>query len=259
MQVFSYWSGAVSWIERLSAASAVATGHRLTIFSYEPEKLRSEGLGVDIEDAREVLPGGPHETLPSSFANHFRLEGLARNLGTWADLDLIFLKAMPADDYLFGWQTPGRLCNAVLRFPSQSAVLNAYLELCRSGPRGGYVMPWFPWHVRVRRHIRSQINSLIGGRKLAPKYGPVALTYFVEQHGLNHLAKDQKVFYPIPSDKKMVGSILDDGAVESLLGPETVCVHLWRSLYRDIHGAEAPRSGWIAERLKDYDLAIAAR
>lgn len=239
-------------------ASAIATGHNLTIFSYEPGKLRTEGLGVAIEDAREILPANANGTEASHFSDHFRVEGLARNLGIWADLDLVFLKTMPADGYLFGWQTPGRICGAVLRLPSDSAVLNSYLKLCRKGPLVDYVMPWFPWHLKVRRHMRAGYKALVGGRAPAPKYGPVALTHFVEQHGLKHLTKDQKVFYPIPSDKKLVASILNDGVIESLLSPETVCVHLWRSLYRDIHGPDAPKSGWISQRLKDYDLTIGA-
>jgi hypothetical protein len=254
MRIFSYWSGPVSWIERLSAASAVATGHDLTVFSYEPEKLRAEGLNAVIEDAREILPGGPDGIHPSHFSDHFRVEGLARGLGAWADLDLIFIKSLPADDYLFGWQSPGRICGAVLRLPKDSAVLNSYLELCRRGPLVDYVMPWFPWHLKLRRHIRSSINTLTGGRKLAPKYGPVALTHFIEQHDLVHLTKSQKVFYPIASDKSVLATVLRDGAVEHLVGPETVCVHLWRSMYQDLHGPDAPRTGWISKQLSRYSL-----
>ena len=35
MNVFSYWSGPVTWMERLSVVSARATGHDLTVFTYD--------------------------------------------------------------------------------------------------------------------------------------------------------------------------------------------------------------------------------
>jgi hypothetical protein len=40
--VFSYWSGKLSWMERLSVASAIETGHDVTVLSYEPKVLAHE-------------------------------------------------------------------------------------------------------------------------------------------------------------------------------------------------------------------------
>jgi hypothetical protein len=32
-------------------------------------------------------------------------------------------------------------------------------------------------------------------------------------------------------------------------------VHLWRSAFISKHGVEAPRTGWIAKQLRNFDLS----
>lgn len=61
--VVSFWRGPVTWIERLSVASMLEVGHRVEVFSYEPESLSSSGLGCEVHDAREIIPI-PDDILP---------------------------------------------------------------------------------------------------------------------------------------------------------------------------------------------------
>jgi hypothetical protein len=91
----SLWvGGALGAIERLSVVSALSVGHPFTIYSYAPEKLGAVPSGAEIRDAREVAP---YESLASLLqgavaSDFFRYALLAKGLGLWVDLDLVFLK-----------------------------------------------------------------------------------------------------------------------------------------------------------------------
>jgi hypothetical protein len=132
-------------MQRLSVASAIATGHEVTVFSYEPKQLRSQLPEASIEDAHEVMDGAAlgdmTAKLPDHFSDHFRVEGLAKGLGTWADLDIVFLRAVGEEDYLLGGDM-GDVCNAVLNLPPDSPILADYLSMCRHRPIR-YSMPWW--------------------------------------------------------------------------------------------------------------------
>lgn len=39
MKIFSYWEGGVSWLERLSLQTMLASGHQVTIYSYDPHPI----------------------------------------------------------------------------------------------------------------------------------------------------------------------------------------------------------------------------
>ena len=86
-------------MERASVLSAVAVGHPVTIFTYQPDELKRAGLPVNIEHAGDIVAPG---TLPqlvesraNSFANIFRLEAIRAGRGAWFDLDIIFVKPLP--------------------------------------------------------------------------------------------------------------------------------------------------------------------
>jgi hypothetical protein len=166
-------------MERLSVASAIATGHDVTVFSYEPQALAQQGLGCRIADAREILEDRHldhlRSTMPAHFSDLLRVEGIAKGLGTWIDLDIIMLRPMPEEEYLFGWETNKQICNAVLRLP-KGRMLDDYTAFCRERPITRNI-PWAAWHSRVGRSIKINVNPLVGKHQPQPKYGPAALTH----------------------------------------------------------------------------------
>ena len=187
---------------------------------------------------------------PNHFSDHFRLEGLAKGYGVWTDLDVVFLKTLPAEDYLFGWQNENRLGNSILGMPYDSELLNLYIEFCRKRPMVRYAMPWFPWHLRLRRSLKGAVSPMLRIPPPEPKYGPVALTHFVRKCGLSEIAKPANVFYPIPIQMRAISGVLAEDAIEQMISPETITVHLWRSTYLNIFGPDVPSTGWIAKQIQ---------
>ncbi len=154
-KAFSYWSGPDTWMERLSCASAAAAGHDVTVFSYAPAEVRAAGLGVRIEDARDVFEACDltlvQNRVPDHFSDWFRVEALRQGLGTWFDLDVIVLRHLGTEPYLMAWERPDSICGAVLRLPGDSAILADYVKFCRKRPLT-YAPHWYPAHTRLRMH-----------------------------------------------------------------------------------------------------------
>jgi len=258
-KVFSYWSGPVTWMERLSCASAVATGHDVTIFSYAPAALRGQGLAAQIEDAREVLDAPElsciNERVPDHFSDWFRVEGLARGRGTWFDLDMLLLKPLGAEDYLMAWEQAGSICGAVLRLPPGSPVLDDYLAFCRKRPIT-FAPPWYPLHTRMHMQWKCVEKWLTGKPPPRLHYGPAALTHFVMARGMIVKVMPQDVYYPFSPRRLAEMRILVDGdAVTGYLAPATRAVHLWRSLYKRENGMGLPpRDSWLGRRVAEYGV-----
>jgi hypothetical protein len=250
-KLFSYWTGPVSWMERLSCASAIATGHSLAVYSPNPAFLEHENLGVEVRDIGEVFHDPALEHLrrdcPAHYADHVRLVGMAKGLGTWVDLDLVFLKPLPDDDYLFGWEEPNSICNAVLRLPQGSPALAEYMEFCARRPIP-FNVPWVPLRKRIKRQVKRVTRTLQGRPLPTPLLGPATLTHFLRKHGLADLAKPIPTFYPLPVGKDHIRRLATDpDYMRSLIAPETVAVHLWRNVFSRVHGKLLPPCQWLAD------------
>lgn len=249
--LFSYWIGPVSWIERLTVQSAQRTGHTLTIYSHDDIRPLADALGCEVKDAR-TLPFADRlndlrHLAPQHYSDHFRIEGIATGLGTWSDLDVVFLKHLPDDPYLFGWQGPDRIGNSILRLPRESAVLRDYLDFCRKRPMVRYALPWFSLRRKLTRTLKGLLATLYGAPRPELKYGPVALTHFLKRHRHLHLAKPTHVFYPIPTDARSVRAFAH-GDLRDTITRDTVAVHLWRSTLSGCLQGQEPK-GWLAEHI----------
>lgn len=229
-------------MERLSVASALATGHELTVFSDDPKKLRCEALGVPIEDAREVLDdaalGGLKAKKPDHFSDLFRAEGLAKQLGPWVDLDLLFVRQLPHDDFLLAWQEQGIVCNAVLMMPPQSAILAEYLSILRKRPIS-VVPSWLPFWKRLALHAKHTEQRLRGRRGLSFPYGPPALTHLVAKHGIEQQVRAEESFYPVHWSK--IAGLYSDDIYRPASG--THAIHLWRNYCVRWLGSPKPAIG----------------
>lgn len=259
MHVFAYWSGPVTWMERLSVATATANGHQVSVFSYKPDELRSAGLGVPVEDARAVLDSpeldGINERVPDHFSDWFRVEGLAKGLGTWADLDMVYLSPLGTESSLMAWETETSVCGAVLKLEPSSPVLRDYLAFCRKRPVT-YAPPWYPLHTRLNMQWK-RVEKWIA-RKPPPRllYGPAALTNFVRSNGraVDVLPKD--TFYPFaPVTGESIRIFLDGTAVTEHFTPRTRAVHLWHNLFKRVNGLDPPPAGsWLGQQCRALDV-----
>jgi hypothetical protein len=274
--IFSYWSGHVAWLEKLSIASAIETGHKVTVFTYSDTVNLARDLGCNVADARAVSDDSSldelRRTRPNHFSDHFRLEGIAAGLGTWFDLDIIFLKLLPDIPYILGWQNDDRIGNSILRFPPNDPCLREYLEFCRKRPMAQYVMPWYPWTRKLTRTIKSTIAPLFRVPPPSPKYGPDALTHFVKTNRLTGWASAPSVYYPLPIDDKAIACADHRGFIDQCITRETVCVHAWRSTYFGMNrGIEPTTAGlpansrnigsapgiWLEDHRSPSDIALA--
>lgn len=254
MKVFSYWSGPLSWMERLSIASAKATGHEMTIYSYQPQVLRSEQLGVDVIDAREVFFDRALDRMdakfPDHFSDHFRAEGLAKSLGVWVDLDIAFVRRLPSADYLLCWQEANCVCGAILALPPDSAFLHDYLKICRRRPVS-VAPPWLPLHDQLRLRFKHFRRQLVGRPGVALPYGPPALTHLANKHQLWDKILPSGAFFPIHWSQVMALFREDDYRPAT----DTYAVHLWRNVCGKLHGNPLPEpSSWLWQLCKTYDV-----
>jgi hypothetical protein len=231
----SLWIGAeLGQIERLTVVSSLSVGHAFTIYSYAPEKLGAVPQGAEVRDAREVAP---YESLTlllergegALASDFFRYALLAKGLGIWVDLDLVFLKPIDfEDEYVFGWENKKSINGAVLRLPKDSDMLH---ELCgipqlnwRPPFYGPRKMAWFYWRRLTKGDMRPQ-DYRWGA------FGPSILTHLAKKYGIAHRAKPCSVFYPVRHfDVELL--LGPPELVESLLTAETRTVHLWQSVLR---------------------------
>jgi hypothetical protein len=253
----SLWiGGELGPIERLSVVSALSVGHPFTIYSYSPEKLGGAPSGAEVRDAREVAP---YETLADHIevgrgalaSVFFRYALLAKGLGLWVDLDLVFLRPIDfEDDYVFGWENKKSINGAVLRLPRDSDMLR---ELC-SIPQLNWRPPFYGprkaalyyWERLRKRDIRPEDYRW-------GTFGPSILTYLATKYGVADKAKARSVFYPAMHFQAEL-FLGPPEAVESLLTAETRTVHLWQSVLRR-KTRVAPPGSYLESALRRHGIS----
>ena len=83
-------SGELSRLVRLSLASYLARGFKVTLWSYAPEDHSSSGATV--RDASDILPMDPDEEGSLAYLSSlFRYRLLATEGGVWSDMDVVAL------------------------------------------------------------------------------------------------------------------------------------------------------------------------
>lgn len=241
------WDGGpLTYIERLCLTSMLDTGHKVALYTYSG--VPNVPTGVDVRDAREVM-------LPSMMIRDAKFNSLAlgsdlfrylllqKGLGTcWTDCDMLFLKPLPVADYIFGWERPDSINNAVLKLPSESPILAQTLALASASP---LILPW--WNRKKQR--RHRLKALLGlDRTLAQSpwgtIGPRAVTHFAHVQCIQMLASPFPVFYPNPATLAL--DVFDPAAsIESRLTEQTIAVHLWNTEIRSARGAPLPHACFI--------------
>jgi hypothetical protein len=252
--------GRLGWLERACLASAVATGHDVTLFTYHG--VEGAPSGVTVRDAADVMPfarmrrhkGGSW----SLGSNLFRYEMQRQGVGVWIDADVYFLRALPAlsAPVLFGWQKDGLVNGAVFWAAPESGLieaLDAYLAQ-------EHIVPyWMSWRKRLPYLLRKRL----GLRPLpleAHKWGvagPRAITWAARERGLLGHAVPQATFYPY-GPKKARDAFDPSVDIMARATPDTMAIHLWNEALGDLKRAPPPPGSFMARICAEQGVEPAA-
>jgi hypothetical protein len=235
----------LGYLEKLCLVSAAAVGHPVTLYSYAPDNLKGVPDGIEVRDAREVMPEKKLVSYANgSFAlgaNFFRHELLARNFGYWIDADLYFLKPVEFnEEYVFGWEHGNTINNAILLLPSDSQMVRDLCDLPELVKRP----PWFG----LRRSLAYYKKRVKGPLKMQDytwgTFGPQMLDYLAKKYKVADLGQRPAVFYPVkwqevrslygPADK-----------IVKILSPETRTIHLYNSQLAELKKMPPPPGSYI--------------
>ena len=242
--IVSFWHGPVSWLERLSVASFRRHGHAVEIYSYG--EIHGFPAGATRRDAAEILPQDQMifykgKGTPGVFSDRFRLCLLQQGRGLYSDLDVYCIRPFAnLPDYVFGFERPGSVNNAILGMPADAPILDDLLGIFATGKKRKLLEP----HLPLGRRLEVAARRLLGD-PVPPEHmqfgatGPFALTHYVKAHGLWSLVQPSPVFYPIPYEG--IPALMQPGSsLDAAIRPETMAIHLWRSQLTDRGRAELP-------------------
>lgn len=250
-EIASLWIGeALGDIELASIASFRRFGHPVKVYSYAP--IRNLPEGVTAGDAAKILPcerilTHKRHASPAIHADIFRYALLRHTESIWADLDMIALRPFVFDTpWVFGFETPDELNNAVLRLPQDSEMLARLCEL-HLDSRG------IPPHLTGFRRFKYLLRGLPNGGVPVASWpwgatGPRALTHFARQSGEIVHALPVTAFYAIPQ-AEAARFVRPGDITYASLPPGAFGVHLWgrdlrRVIETDFRG-EIPKDSFL--------------
>jgi hypothetical protein len=120
----TFWHGTpLSPYHLFCLHSFVARGHRIELFSYQPDLVVPDWIAL--RDAAEILPSerilryqyGPGRGSPALHSNLFRYRMLERLGGWWIDADVLLMRAQLPDDEYFFAPDGDHFSNAIVKFP----------------------------------------------------------------------------------------------------------------------------------------------
>ena len=251
MDLNALWVGnSLPPLQQLCLTSAVATGCRTRLFTYEPVSGIPEG--VEVIDGNEVLSRDKmvrHRQSQSAalFSDRFRYEVLGKGLGAWIDTDLLFLKAPQATgDCLVGWEDDELIGSAFIWIRPGHHLID---ELRRLASDDHLIPGWLPgWkrsYLSTRKFIGipKHVSDLEWG-----VIGPHLLTWLLRQNNLISQARSTSWFSPLPWDDRHK---IWDGSFNwrPLMSTETVCVHLWNYGLTQEERYRLPETGSLLQSL----------
>lgn len=232
--LFTFWSGPVSWFERLSATTALARGHTLTVYGYGTPDPVWRNLGVTVADARELWNfDSAHDRAmlrhkPSHYSDQLRFEGLAKRCGTWMDLDCMVIRPIPATDHLFAREAAdpaSYIGTSVLHLPADSPALD---DLRRFFARRPFkpVPPHWNAPKRLGKTVEWYRDRLLNPGKVKTVLGPDALTGALVRHGLDRMTLPYHTFFPLPQ-METLRALLPASLPAETVKPDTCMIHMW--------------------------------
>lgn len=227
--IASLWiGGSLSWLEQLCLKSFADAGHPTILYSYEPIPNIPEGVAAG--NAADIFPAEPmlrhaRTGSPAIHADLWRLHLLAKTDAIWVDADMYCHKPFSfGSPFVFGWEKPDLVCNAVLGLPRDSKTLAALLDFL-SDP---YVIaPWLKPAQRAELEQEAAAGTPVHLTEQNWGFtGPAAVTHFLKETGEIAHAQGVDVFYPI-SFKDRNHMIRRSFNIPDRLSDNTKGVHFW--------------------------------
>lgn len=265
-EIATLWiGGKLSWLEQLCLKSFADAGHHTTLYSYT--SIENAPAGVHLADAEEIFPAEPmlrhiRTGSPAIHADMWRLHLLKKTDKIWVDTDMYCYRPFDFDRaFVFGWEKPHLVCNAVLGLPSSSRTLNGLLEFFKDEYA---IAPWLgPQQEEELQAEKDAGNPVHMTAQSWGFTGPASVTHFLKETGEIQYAEPTSAFYPISfrdRNKMILSRHLD--FVEARLTPETRGIHFWaRRMKPRLEEKEdnTPRRGSFLHRLiRKHEIDTAA-
>ncbi|MCC6008737.1 MAG: hypothetical protein JJU40_13815 [Rhodobacteraceae bacterium] len=263
-EVGTLWiGGALSWMEQLCLKSFVDRGQKITLFSYEDIPNVPAGVirrsGREIVDTDDFIKYEKKDSF-ALFADWFRVLMLAKCPGMiWVDTDVYCHRPLDYDDgHVFGYELPGRVNNAVLGLPAESAILADMLAFMEDRTP---IPPFLGKALRRRFAEEREAGRPVHVSQMPwGVWGPLALTHFVHAHGLEGRAQPIDAFYPVVFPKRLQ-FLRPAHVVEAQLTANTTALHLWASNKRELglrHEGLAPEGSYLHKIAEAHGIDMAA-
>lgn len=255
-RLFSFWSGKLSYIEKLCLTSMVRAGHTVDVYTYDDDLDLPCGLvalpASQIIEKKHVIRHANGSL--ALFSDIFRYVGLQKNAGIWIDLDVLLLRPLTdLDEYIFGWQDDFTINGAVLKLPPDSVVLNELLELARAPT---VVAPYWRRRDKLKQIVRGMLGCAVPLSRLEwGIIGPNALSYYLKAEKLDAKALPREAFYPIPYKQAADFFNRDAADVEAQLKPHTRAVHIWNDIIKELKKKPPPRGSFIEKQCQRFGIA----
>jgi hypothetical protein len=220
-------------MEQLCVKSFLANGHYFDLYAYGP--LSGIPAGTNVRDASEILPASAldryqRRNVLALFADWFRWELLAKRGGCYVDMDVICLRPLEFNaDVVFGWQSVGVPCNAVMAFPAAHPAAIALADRCRRPNR-------FRHNDSLPRRIKKGCRFLLGNDPARIGWGeaggPAGFQEAVQQYDLGRFGLPYIAFYPVYFLNWI--SLFDETFADIRYPfPGSFTVHLWNENTRN--------------------------
>lgn len=244
-EVRTFWTGPdLSYYEELSLRSAVASGARVLLYTYNKNLIVP--AGVELVDAREVLSGPlyqfHHNDGDLSLALHsdlFRYLAVQKFGGWYMDLDIVVMAAqLPGDKVYIAYQEDGVVNAAVMKFPAQSPIMTAAIdEAIRLLPAAGTVAP-------------GADHGIVG---------PKLITRLSSEYAIDHLVRQKVSAYEIHPNEVLM--FFDPGQCEAVFQrlASSDFVHLWNDLWRALRipkNLGPPEGSFLDSMFKRYGVDV---
>lgn len=255
-EIATLWiGGRLSWLEQLCLKSFADAGHKITLYSYSP--IDNIPPGVLAGDANDIYPGEPmlrhaRTGSPAIHADMWRLHLLAKTDAIWVDADMYCHRPFAFESpYVYGWEKPGLVCNAVLGLPKDSRTLSGLLTFFEDEYA---IAPWLQTEQQAELQREKDAGTPVHMTEQNWGFtGPASVTYFLQQTGEIDHAAPVEAFYPIsfPDRNKMIVSRHNDW-VDTQLTEKTYGIHFWaRRMKPRLQEKEnnTPRRGSLLDNL----------
>jgi hypothetical protein len=226
----SVWVGQkLGPIHAACLASFARHGHHVKLYCYDvPQDLPA---GVEPVDAATVMPASKIIRYRAGgslalFSNLFRYELLAVDPGLYVDCDVYCLKPIDDEDYIFGWERDDVINNAVLKLPPDSPALAGLREIGRTRV---LIPEWVGPNRRTYYKMRAMVGMPVSISDMPwGTTGPLAVTWHIQQHGLDRLASPIDDFYPVHFDQ--TPNLFDPGlTIPDITTSRTRLIHLYHN------------------------------